>query len=225
MKPAKQLWQKYTARVDGLTLRERGMLFAMAAAVIIFLIFFLFLNPSYQAQKAMLTQMNGQEDRIAGVEAEIQTVMLAASVDPDAADKARLLKVRADAQALRASLMQMQQGMVPAERMSGLIERVLRSHRSLQLKSMRTMAPGEGEAAPAPSAGASPPPPQLLHKHGVQLVVQGNYVDLVDYMHALEDMQGQIFWGQAQLRVDTYPTSTLTLVMYTINLDQTWLTL
>lgn len=232
MKQIKLYWKKLSARVDALTLRERGMLFAMAAGLIIFTTFFLYLNPAHTGQKALLATMGSQQDNIAGVEAEIAQTITVHSTDPDAADRARLQKLRADAQALSDSLMAMQQGMVPAERMTALLERILRAHRSLKLVSMRTLREGEGEAKPpAPAApvaaGADPaaPPADLLHKHAVEVVVQGSYADMVAYMEALEAMQGQIFWGSATLKTQTYPQSTLTLMVYTVNLDKKWVKL
>jgi len=231
MKQIKLYWKKLSTRVDALTLRERAMLFAMAAGLIIFTVFFFFLNPAYTGQKTLLMTMSSQQDNVAGVEAEITQTIITHSTDPDAADRARLQKLRADAQALSAALTTMQQGMVPAEHMTALLERILRSQRSLKLVSMRTLREGEGEgqpaAAPAGPAAvpAAPPPAELLHRHGVEVVVQGSYADMVAYMEALEAMQGQIFWGGATLKTQTYPQSTLTLLVYTVNLDKKWVKL
>jgi MSHA biogenesis protein MshJ len=226
MKQLTQYWKKLSARVDALTLRERAMLFAMAAALIIFTAFFFFLNPAYTGQKLLLQTMGSQQDNIAGVENEITQTITAHSTDPDAAERARLQLLRSEAQALRASLTAMQQGMVPAERMTGLLGQILRSQRNLKLVSMRTLREGEGEPAPAPVPnGAAPPPSALLHKHGVEVVVQGSYADMVAYLDALEAMHGQIFWGGATMKVDSYPKATLTLVVYTVNLDKKWVQL
>jgi MSHA biogenesis protein MshJ len=211
----KQYWQKISARIDSRTLRERGILFVTTAVIIIFLVFFFFLNPGYARQQQLLDEMARQQERIAGVDAEITRTIEAHTLDPDAAERARLAKIVADAQTLKSSLMVMQQGMVPAERMSGLLEQILRNHRGLRLTSLRTLPDG----APATS------PPPMLHKHGVELVLQGRYPDMVAYMGALEGMQGQIFWGGATMAVDTYPQATLTLTLYTINLDKKWLKL
>ena len=228
----KKTWQKIAGRIDARTLRERAMIFAMAAAFIIFLAFFLVLNPSYAKQRKMLQEMAALQDQTASVEAEIAATIAAHSADPDAAERARLAGTRAQSQVLSAQLMAMQQGMVPPERMTDLLGRMLRSHGGLRLKSMRSL--GESNPAAATAAATAPvtaggapaaPPPQLLHRHGVELVVQGNYNDMVSYMTALENMQGQIFWGQASLKVETYPNATLTLVVYTINLDKKWLKL
>jgi MSHA biogenesis protein MshJ len=226
MKQLSLYWKKLSTRVDALTLRERAMLFAMAAALIIFTAFFFFLNPAHTGQKLLLQTMGSQQDNIAGVENEITQTITAHSTDPDTAERARLQRLRSEAQVLRASLTAMQQGMVPAERMTGLLGQILRSQRNLKLVSMRTLREGEGEPAPVPVPnGAAPPPPALLHKHGVEVVVQGSYADMVAYLDALEAMQGQIFWGGATMKVDSYPKATLTLVVYTVNLDKKWVQL
>ncbi len=233
----KKYWQKLAGRIDALTLRERAIIFAMAAGFIIFVTFFLVLNPAAAKQRRMLQEMSSQRDQMAGVEAEIARTIEAHTLDPDAADRARLAATLAQSQALSASLMAMQQGMVPPERMTQLLERILRGHGGLRLRSLRSLGQDNPAIAPAvvatPAAptvpGAVPaaanPPAQLLHRHGVELVVQGSYSDMVSYMTALENMQGQIFWGQASLAVDAYPNATLTLVVYTISLDKKWLKL
>lgn len=229
----KKYWQIIAGRIDALTLRERAIIFAMSAGFIIFLTFFLLLNPSYAKQRKMLQDVTAQQDQIAGVEAEIAHTIAAHTADPDAADRVRLAQVRAKSQELSAALMAMQQGMVAPERMTQLLERILRADGRLRLLSMRSLGESNPPAAPGPTAtpavaaGPAPAaaPAQLLHRHGVELVVQGSYNDMVSYMAALENMQGQIFWGQAALKVETYPNATLTLVVYTINLDKKWLKL
>lgn len=233
----KKYWQNFSTRIDALTLRERALLFAGAAGVLIFLVFFFALNPNYAKQRNMLQEMAQQQDKIAVVEVEIAQTIEAHTIDPDAADRARLAKIRADAQSLSASLTDMQAGMVAPERMTAMLEQIVRAHRGLRLKSLRTLgerAPESAAAAPAALAGAATPTvaaagdpaiAELLHRHGVELVVQGSYGDLVSYMAALENMQGRIFWGSAELKVDTWPDATLSLTVYTINLDKKWLKL
>ena len=220
----RKYWLKISGKIDSLTLRERSIVFVAAAGLVIFAVFFFFLNPTYAKQKATLSTMSQQRDSLASVEAEIAQTMLVHTLDPDAADRVRLQQVKNEAQALSSALMAMQQGMVPPERMTGLLEQILRAHRSLRLASLRTL-PDEVPVVTAPKPGEAPAPPQLLHRHGVELVLQGSYPDMVAYMAALEGMQGQIFWGSATMKVDTHPNATLTLVVYTISLDKKWLKL
>jgi MSHA biogenesis protein MshJ len=57
----------------------------------------------------------------------------------------------------------------------------------------------------------------------VEIVVQGGYMDMMNYMAALEAMPWQLFWGRAKLSVDEYPNATLTLTLFTLSLDKAWL--
>ena len=220
----RKYWLKISGKIDSMTLRERTIVFVATAGLVIFGVFFFFLNPTYTKQKATLLTMSQQRDQLAGVEAEITQTMLAHTVDPDAAERARLLQIRTDAQSVSSALMAMQRGMVPPERMTGLLEQILRAHPSLRLKSLRTL-PEEVPPAAVLKPGEVAPPPQLLHRHGVELVLQGSYPDMVTYRAALEAMQGQIFWGSAAMKVESHPNATLTLVVYTISLDKKWVKL
>ena len=63
----------------------------------------------------------------------------------------------------------------------------------------------------------------LVYKHGVELVVKGSYADLTQYLMRLEGLPWQMFWGKAELKVEEYPKATLTLTLFTLSLDKTWL--
>jgi MSHA biogenesis protein MshJ len=75
-------------------------------------------------------------------------------------------------------------------------------------------------AAPVSATGAP-----LLYRHGVEITVRGNYLDMVSYLEALQGLPVRLFWGKADLQVETYPDARLTLTLYTMSLDQKWMTL
>jgi MSHA biogenesis protein MshJ len=86
-------------------------------------------------------------------------------------------------------------------------------------------APAPSPAAPGTAAPAPAPTTELLYRHGVEVTVRGNYLDMVDYMSALEAMPTRLFWGRAQLDVEAYPAARLTLTLYTLSLDRKWMKL
>jgi MSHA biogenesis protein MshJ len=129
---------------------------------------------------------------------------------------------------------------VPAERIAPLLESILRANGRLKLVSLQTLpattlggdaaapaAPAAGTPAAAPAAQPAPvvKAPDLLYRHGVELTVRGSYLDMVDYMHALETLPTQLFWGKAQLDAEAYPNVRLTLTLYTLSLDPKWMKL
>lgn len=90
------------------------------------------------------------------------------------------------------------------------------------LAAAHSVAPAPAAAAP----GAPPPkPPELMFRHGVELTLQGNYVDMVNYLTALESRSPQLFWGKAKLDAHDFQSAQLTLTVYTLNLDQNWMRL
>jgi MSHA biogenesis protein MshJ len=94
------------------------------------------------------------------------------------------------------------------------------------IKTQLAVAGAKGQPMPAPPVPqAAPKPGSLLYRHGVEIAVRGNYLDMIDYMNALESLPTQLFWGGAKLEVENYPTSRLTLTMYTLSLDSKWLKL
>ena len=78
---------------------------------------------------------------------------------------------------------------------------------------------------PVASAVPAPKAREMLYRHGVEMVLQGSYPDMVAYMETLERLPVQLFWGKAQLDAQSYPEAKLTLTLYTLSLDDKWLKL
>lgn len=88
---------------------------------------------------------------------------------------------------------------------------------------IKAAAPAPAPATPGPRSVAKAP--ELLYRHGVEITLQGAYPDMLDYMAALEAMPAQLFWAKAKLEAEDYPRARLTLVLYTLSLDQKWIAL
>jgi MSHA biogenesis protein MshJ len=219
-----------------------------AAAVLVFGVRAAVLAP-LAAREALLTaQVQQQQHAAADIDKTIAEQASAAAIDPDKPLRERLAIVQADTDRLAVRLRAMQGGLVAPERMAPLLEAILRANGRLKLVSMKTLpvaplssvlkeaAPAK-PAAPAPTPASvaqpgkeaekaavpAPPEPELLYRHGVELTVRGNYLDLVDYMTTLESLPTQLFWGKAHLEVENYPAVRLTLTLYTMSLDDQWM--
>lgn len=77
---------------------------------------------------------------------------------------------------------------------------------------------------PATPASASKPR-ELLYRHGVEIVLQGSYLDMIQYMQGLEALPVQLFWGGARLDAEQWPQARLTLTLYTLSMDEKWMKL
>jgi MSHA biogenesis protein MshJ len=223
----KQQWLKFAARIDALSQRERIMTFAATAAALVFVGQMSVIGPLLRKQELLRSEIVQQQNNIEGINAQIVEKLQQAEADPDAPVRARLQAVREESGRLGESLRAMQQGLVAPERMAPLLESILRANGRLKMVSVRTL-PVEPLSPMSPLSGAKKEAAakhELLFRHGVELTVRGSYLDMVDYMSALESLPTQLFWGKAQLEVEEYPSVRLTLTLYTLSLDEKWMKL
>lgn len=229
------LLKKWATAFDALSLRERLMVFGAAAAAVLFVFYFMSFNPLLAKRAALEASIAQKQSLLTATNKEIELTMLAHATDPDQEMRARLVALQAETASLAQALRQKQHGLVAPERMVTLLEHLLRRHAGLRVVSLKTL-PGSAVGAP-PAAGANgdaaakadaaktPPPAPLLHQHGVEVVLQGSYADMVQYMQALQAMPTRVFWGAAHLDATTYPGATLTLTLHTLSMDDTWIAL
>ena len=231
----KQSWVKLAARIDVLTLRQRVGLFAACAFVVLYLFYLYAFAPLLREQTRLRAQISQQQATMAGVEGQLTSLVDALARDPDATTRTRLAAARLETRTLGDSLAAMQKGLVAPEQMTPLLQSMLRANGRLQLVALTTLPLTEVGADPAASAASAAPadpakparPAQsgLLYRHGVQVTVRGSYLDMIDYMAALEHLPTQLFWGPAQFAVEEYPRAHVTLTLYTLSLDSKWLKL
>jgi MSHA biogenesis protein MshJ len=233
----KRRWLQFTARVEALQPRERIMAFGAAVVVLVFLANTFVFAPLSRKEATLRSTLQQQRITVDGIAADIEGRARAYAIDPNEPLRKRLGEVRAETARTSDELRTMQKGLVPAERIAPLLETILRANGRLKLVSLKTLpvttltdGSTPAPAAPtAPTAAPAPPPvvksPDLLYRHGVELTLRGSYLDMVDYMHALETLPTQLFWGKAQLDAEEYPNVRLTLTLYTLSLDPKWMKL
>lgn len=234
-----QQWIKLSTRLDAMTLRERAMVFAAVVASVLFLLYTVSVEPLLNKQKLLRLQVKQQQNQISGIDNEIAAMAQGFVVDPDAATREKLKALRHEIDTTSEGLMAVQKGLVAPDKIAPLLDHLLRGNGKLKLMSMKTLpvtglnealqpavaanaAPAAGAPAPAEPA---PKPRELLYRHGVEIVLQGSYLDMVSYMEALERLPVQLFWGKARLDAQQYPNSRLTLTLYTLSLDPKWMKL
>ena len=222
-------WQEHSAKFDRLSMRERSMVFAASALVVVYVIYAAAIEPAQQRQQQLAAQMQNQREEAATLQAQRERLGAAA---PDAG-----LAARRDALARRIeqtddALRALHRSLVPAQRMNELLQEMLRADAGLQLVSLRTietvplLPDAPKTAPPAASAGTTPKRAFAegnVYKHGVEITLRGGYEQLYNYLARLERSPWSMFWSRARLTTETHPRLTLTLTVYTLSLDKAWL--
>lgn len=219
----KQQWENISAKLEAMSLRERALIFAAVAVLLLSLFNMLLLEPMFAKQKAMRSEIAQQQKLMAAVQMQI-----AAMQQDNSPQTNRLNQLKQELAEGKAYLQSSRERLVQPERMAQHIKDLLNKNRSLNLVSLQTMPvsplldtpPDTGnEQGLATGAQAE----NTVFKHGVQITLRGNYLELLQYLTALEKLPQQMYWAKAQMSVAQYPTAELTLILYTLSLDKTWL--
>jgi MSHA biogenesis protein MshJ len=216
-------WVMFVAKVDGMSLRERALIFAAVAFAVVSLINAFFLDPLLAQQKRLTSQSVQQQEKMKEVQAQLGALLQAKQADEHAPQRARVKQLRAQLAQGDAYLKETQGRLVPPEKMAVLLEQVLSKSSRLKLVSLNTLPVSEFIEPVADAAAKPAVQEKQIFKHGVQMTVRGSYADLLQYLTALEKLPTQMFWGMAKMNVVQYPDAELTLTLYTLSLDKTWL--
>ncbi len=229
----KQYWEKLNAKVDAMSKRERVLIFATLTVLTLSLVDTLLLEPLFAGQKELRSQLVQQKVGMAELQEKIAMVMQENSPNSNSPQRIQLNRVRQELDEGKAFLQSNRDHLVQPEKMAAHLRQLLSRNARLQLVTLQTLAVTplieDGDDASTESSEIASPPPantalnKQVFKHGVQLTVRGNYMDLMNYLLELESLPQQMYWAKAQMTVVKYPASELTLILYTLSLDKTWL--
>lgn len=209
-------WQILNDRYTRLSRREKLIVIAGGGLAIAAIGFTVLESPwkqGVQLQK-QIAQAKRETDQARAQAAE---AIRRLAQDPDAETQAQIATVRNELERLDRELRTAGRGLVPPDRMAAVLQDVLTRNGRVQLVALKTLPVSRlvPEKADRPSAE--------IYKHGMQLMLQGSYLDLLEYVTRLEQMPVQMYWAQASMDASDYPRVRLTLVLYTLSLDRDWL--
>lgn len=224
----KARWQALSARFAALQQREKLLVAGTAVFAVAVGGYTLWVEPAQQRSAVLHKQIAQQRTEMQTLQA--QAAGLRSQLrDPDASNKTALVEVKRQLAATEATLHQYDSTLVPPDRVPQLLQSLFVRHRGLELVSLQTLPPALLLAQPTTKADgkATVPGPGIkggnIHKHGIEIRMAGNYLDLLAYVDELERLPQRLLWSRMTLVVTAYPRSELTLTVHTLSLDETWM--
>lgn len=208
--------KRYVERIDNASLRERALLFAAAALVLVLVVNSALIEPLRAKQRRLAAETAQRERELRTVQAQVQRLAQSRAADPDAQNRKRAAELRVALAALEAGIVEEQRRFTSPQRMREVLEEMLERDKRLRLVDLKTL-PITDLAGTQGQAG------KRIFRHGIELTLAGSYLDLHAYLAALERMSTQLYWGRAEMSVSAYPVATLKLTVYTLSFDKAWL--
>jgi MSHA biogenesis protein MshJ len=227
----KELWLKTAARFDSLSERERWMVVAALLGGILFIGLTFFIEPAMKRAAISERAISEQQKQLADLKTQI-VVLQSPGQDPNVAARAELDGLKKRLAELATRFAAMEGSLVSPERMPGLLENLIGRNSGLRLISLRTLpvrpvldkpAAKTADGSVVAEQAADVSPTAGLYKHGVEIRLEGGYQELAAYLARLEKSPQKLLWSSAALSADKHPKLVLTLTVFTLSLDRTWL--
>jgi MSHA biogenesis protein MshJ len=226
----KEWWRKLAERFGALQPRERALVL-VAVVVGTALVFDAVALQPKEARRKTLERQNVEARQKLKLTETLMQVKEGVG-DSHAVKRSYRDALRVRLAEINQSMVGLQQGMVPPERMARLLEDMLAHTRGLQLISLRALPPKRfepGGTPPAPQGVATtvkPAPkdsPRTIFQHSFEFTLQGSYIDLHDYLAQLEKLPWQMFWNRISVQTEQYPRLRVTITVQTLSLTKAWL--
>jgi len=214
--------QRYADRLDAMSLRERVLIFLAVAVVIVAIADSALFEPILLRQKMNSQRIQQQDDEVRTMRVQVQAYAQARTGDSASAKRQRLEKRKLELAALDRELAAGQSALVPPERMAKMLSEIVKRNPDIELVSLRTLA-ATGLTQSLTAILGSAPGGLAMYRHGIEIVVSGSYLKMLDYIGQLERLPAKIAWGNMELQAGAYPAVTLKITLYTFSPEKSWL--
>lgn len=227
-------WLLASNKFDALNQRERLMVFGAALLLTYTLINIFLLSPLEITKQKLLTEISTDQSLALELQQQVDLYKNKPPLDPDAQNKERIAALQAQIRVLESSQNQLNTTLISPDKMPALLRDLLSKNGKLKLIALNTLptqnlitqlAPPSNNNVTPNTADQVNEPESTIFKHGVEITIEGRYLDLLDYVSSIEKMHWHVLWNNAELNTKIYPNNQLKLTVYTLSLDKTWLSI
>lgn len=206
-------WQQaqdwYAARA-----RREQILIGLALLVVVWFGASIFwLTPAREQLATQQSQLQQQQAELASLQQEISGFEQQLDTDPNAQLEQREDELEARQERLQARMNRNARLMTPTQSVAWL-QSMLDDNDAVQVLHFDTLEPSPilavGETQ---SSGEG----MNLYQHSVEITLQGEYLDLRDYVERLHSLPFEYYWQGLRYEVQEYPSAELTVTLYALS--------
>jgi MSHA biogenesis protein MshJ len=211
MKLGAQL-ENLALRFRKLSARERVLVLAASLAVLVVIWNLALMDPLNARRNALQQELAMMQDAM-GATADAADAAQAA--DPLSVAFRKKQSLQGELDQVNARLAKESGGLIEPQRMADVIHKVLSDQHGVALVSLKNLPPQSLAKNPALAAGP--------YIHPVEIIVEGNYLDMLAYLHALEALPYRFFWRTLELQTTEYPVNRVRIELGTLSMDREWI--
>ena len=204
------------ARFDALSLRERALVAGACLIGMVLLWFAVVFDPATARQRSLSAELSTLQQSI---QLTTQSIEEMSDADPVLVAQREQTQLKVQLAMVDAQLAAKSAGLIPPERMVQVIHDVLSRQRGVTLVSLHNSP----VTTLVPSAAGQTLQSGGPYVHPVEIVVEGTYLDVLAYLHALESLEWRFYWRLLELESTAYPRNRVRIELSTLSLDKDWI--
>lgn len=219
-----QRWELFQVWFHGLSLRERVIVVAGVCGVLGLLWFTIFVEPAQKANVRSVRAQEAKQKEIASLTLEEAEITGQLGKDPNAEFRKQIERLTQLNAGLDRQVKELSTSWITPAQMADALRSVLAQRGRLKLISMTSEPPKSlNGGAAGGRTSASGDSAQDIYVHGMALVFEGSFFDVLGYLEALEKSPWNFFWESLDYTVESFPTATVRLHVKTYSADRAWI--
>lgn len=217
-------------KIDARIMRERILILFSVFAIIFMLWNFVIQAPFDKKIKETQLQLDAVAVQRTTMQTQISSITASLLNDPDKQKKAQIEQLQADIASLDTQLQAISQSLIKADKLPVALQDVLQKTSQLTLMQVNTLPAHElqltqtsAKSAPVMKDSQSKDTTEEsagVYEHAVELKVSGNYLQVVQFLIALEQLPWRFYWQSLDYKVTQYPSAEITLRVYTLSAEE-----
>ena len=196
--------------------RERIVLAAAACAVILLAIEALAWAPARQRLRDAEAQVASVEAQKNVLQGELDALDQQEALDPDAAVRRQLDTFDRQVGTLDQKLQGQALQLIAPEQARAVLQALIANVRGLHMVALQT----EPARPLVETEGLDLP---VLYRHGLVIDLEGDYLALIEYLRALEQLPWRLYWYGLEVAADKPGARRFRLRLYTVSLRKEWI--
>ena len=214
----REQWDKLSSKVETMTVRERIIVLSAVAVGILFVwgqLFFFPLQDRYKSASSSIRSMDQQQLEFS---TQVTVLDLQLADDPNRELLAQRKGLEQQLEKMKGQIEGQLSGLIAPEKMADVLRDVLIDQQALKLISLKNLPvePFNLVDEDVESQGTA------LFSHSMELIVDGQYFDVLEYIKRLEQLKG-FNWQMLNYDVVDYPKARVTIKIRTLSLEEDWI--
>ncbi|MFD2231979.1 hypothetical protein [Alkalimarinus sediminis] len=214
----KEQWDKLSSQVEALTVRERVIVMSAIAVGLLFIWGQFFFFPLQERYKNATNSIRSMDQQQLELSTRVTVLDLQLADDPNRELLAQRKGLEQQLEKMKAEIEGQLSGLIAPEKMADVLRTLLADQQSLKLISLKNLPvePFHLVDENVENQGTA------LFSHSMELVVDGKYFDVLEYITQLEELKG-FNWQMLNYDVVDYPKARVTIKIRTLSLEEDWI--